>query len=162
VSITILILIILLALVLIPFGLPGLWLIVLAGIGYTWLYPGTITWTTLGVIALLGVVAEVLEFTLAGKYTRKYGGSTRATWGAIFGGIAGAIVGVPVPLIGSIVGAFAGSFAGALVMELSRGTSAVDSARVAKGALVGRAVAAAMKMGFGIAMGVWVIWAAWR
>src|SRR5215204_5930418 len=123
----ILVVIVLVSLALIPFGLPGLWLIIASAVGYALLLPGSIGWVTIGGATVLAVVAEVLEFTLAGKYTRKYGGSSRATWGAIFGGIAGALVGVPVPIIGSILGAFVGTFAGALVAELSQGSSSRDA-----------------------------------
>ena len=87
---------------------------------------------------------EVVEFTVAGSYARKYGGSRRASWGAMVGGIVGAFVGVPVPVLGSMVGAFAGAFGGALLAELTvpraqRG----EPVTVAKGALLGRVVAAA-------------------
>jgi uncharacterized protein YqgC (DUF456 family) len=149
------------SLALIPLGLPGLWLMVLSALGYMLWLPGSIGWVTVAGAAVLGVIAEVLEFLLAGKYAKKYGGSSRATWGAIFGGIAGAIVGVPVPIIGSMIGAFIGSFVGALIAELSRGTSTRGATRVAKGALIGRVVAAVVKTAFGLVIAVWVIWAAW-
>jgi uncharacterized protein YqgC (DUF456 family) len=161
IALLILFTLVLISLVLIPFGLPGLWLMILSALGYLLLLPGSIGWGTLAGATLLGVVAEVLEFTLAGKYTRNYGGSPRATWGAILGGLAGAIIGVPVPILGSIIGAFVGSFAGALIAELTRGSSSGTAMRAAKGALIGRAIAAAMKCAFGIAIAVWVIWDAW-
>src|SRR5439155_123148 len=69
------------------------------------------TLTMIGIVAL-GIVAEVLDFTLAGSYARKYGGSRKAAWGAIIGGTIGAIVGVPIPIIGSVIGALVGSFVG--------------------------------------------------
>src|SRR3712207_5504062 len=99
-------------LILIPFGLPGLWLMVGAALVYSYVAPERLgIWTILGITAL-AVVAEVIEFVLAGRYARKYGGSRRAGWGAIVGGMVGAIVGVPVPVLGSLVGAFVGAFAG--------------------------------------------------
>jgi hypothetical protein len=148
------------SLFIIPLGLPGTWVMLAAGVGYSLLVPNSI-----GIVALIGttalaVVAEVFEFTLAGQYARKYGGSRRASWGAIIGGTIGAIVGVPVPVIGSIIGAFVGSFAGALVAEYSRGAGAQASTRVAWGALIGRAVAAAMKVAIGLVIAVWLIFAA--
>ena len=123
----ILALVLLVSLVLIPFGLPGLWLMLGAGLVYWIGVPagGIGFWTFTGAAALV-VVAEVLEFTIAGRYARKYGGSRRASWGAILGGIVGAVVGVPVPVLGSIVGAFAGAFVGAFLGELTlRGRRAV-------------------------------------
>jgi uncharacterized protein YqgC (DUF456 family) len=152
--------VLLLAFVMIPFGLPGLWIMVGAALAYQLLVPGTISMVTLVGTALLALVAEILEFTLAGRYARKYGGSRRAAWGAIIGSIIGAIVGVPIPILGSIVGGFVGAFIGAFIAERSRGTELGGSSRVATGALIGRVVAAAMKTGIGVVIAVWVLFAA--
>src|SRR5687768_6127148 len=142
------------ALLLIPLGLPGIWLIV----GAVALY-NPITGTeavgtaTIVGILILATIAEVIEFTLAARYTKQYGGSRRAGWGAILGGIVGAIVGVPVPVIGSVIGAFAGSFVGALIAELTRRQATTGSAtRVATGALIGRVVATALKLALAVAI----------
>ncbi|MGV3707631.1 MAG: DUF456 family protein [Gemmatimonas sp.] len=147
------------SLLLVPLGLPGLWVMLGAALLYNVLLPagGIGGWTLIG-CGLLVVVAEVLEFTLGSAYTRKYGGSKRAGWGSILGGIAGAIVGVPVPVVGSVIGAFVGAFIGAFVGEYtvpreSRG----DVARVATGAVIGRAVAAALKTGIGVVVMVWLL-----
>ncbi|HEY9450511.1 MAG TPA: DUF456 domain-containing protein [Gemmatimonadaceae bacterium] len=149
-------------LILIPFGLPGLWVMVGAVLAYSYMVPaGAIgTWTVV-VAAGLAAVGEVLEFLLAGQYARRYGGSRRAGWGAIIGSIVGAVMGVPIPLLGSLIGAFVGAFAGALLAELthSRGVSAAT--RVATGALLGRIVAVAVKAGIGCAILVWVAFALW-
>lgn len=144
------------ALLLVPLGLPGAWVMVLVAVLYDWLVPtAPIGWTYIGIAFALAVVAEVLEFTLSVRYTKKYGGSRRAGWGAILGGIAGAIVGVPVPIIGSVIGVFVGSFVGALVMEMTRRESTRGSAtRVAWGALLGRVAAAATKTALACAMAV--------
>jgi uncharacterized protein YqgC (DUF456 family) len=146
--------------VMIPLGLPGLWIMVGAALAYQLLVPGTVGMTTVAGTALLALVAEVLEFTLAGRYARKYGGSRRAGWGAIIGSIVGAIVGVPIPVIGPIIGGFAGAFVGAFIAERSRGTELGGASRVATGALIGRVVAAAMKTGIGVAIAVWILFAA--
>src|SRR5690349_8399186 len=77
---------------LIPLGLPGTWIMLAAALGYNFL-PGQgqvgTGWLTAGLA--LALVAEVLEFTVAARYTTRYGGSRRAGWGAILGGFAGAI-----------------------------------------------------------------------
>ena len=149
--------VILLSLVLIVLGLPGLWIMVASAVAYNMLVPGDpIGWFTLVAVAILGIIAEVLEFSMTGRYARKYGGSRRAGWGAIIGGIIGAIVGFPVPIIGPIIGAFVGSFVGALAGEMTAGSTAGDATRVAKGALIGRAVATALKIGIGFVIGVWI------
>jgi uncharacterized protein YqgC (DUF456 family) len=145
----------------IPFGLPGLWIMVGSALAYQLLVPGTIGTATVVGTAVLALIAELLEFTLAGRYARKYGGSRRAGWGAIIGSIVGAIVGVPIPILGSIIGGFIGAFVGAFIAERSLGTAAGGATRVATGALIGRVVAAAMKTAFGVVIAVWILFAAW-
>ena len=150
-------------LVLIPLGLPGLWVIAGAALVFNPLAGSdrVSTGTVIGVF-LLAVAAEVVEFMLAGRFARRYGGSRRAGWGAILGGIVGAIVGVPVPIVGPMLGAFAGSFAGALVAEYTRGTGGGAATRVATGALLGRVAAVAVKSAVGCVMAAWVLLAAWQ
>jgi len=149
-----------LGLIMIPFGLPGTWIIAAAALGYQLLVPGTISMFTIVVVFGLAVVGEVLEFSLSAKYTRKYGGSRRASWGAIIGGMIGAFAGVPVPLIGPVLGAFAGAFVGAFIGEFSRAGEGGTATRAATGALIGRAVAAAMKVAIGVGMAALTLFAA--
>jgi uncharacterized protein YqgC (DUF456 family) len=155
--------VIILSLILIVLGLPGLWIMVATAVTYNLIVPGEpIGWVSLIAVAVLALVAELLEFTLAGKYARMYGGSRRAGWGAIIGGIVGAMVGFPVPIVGPVIGAFVGSFLGALIAELGTGSSAGDATRVAKGALIGRAVSTALKIGIGFTIGIWIFISALR
>jgi uncharacterized protein len=152
---------IVISLVLIPLGLPGLWVMIGSAVVYSFVVPGSIGWFTLLGITALGLVAEVLEFTLAGSYARKYGGSRRAGWGAIIGGMVGMFMGVPVPIIGPVIGGFVGAFVGAFVAELSAQPHGGRATRVAWGALVGRVVSAVLKVGVGIVIAAWVLVAAW-
>ncbi len=150
-------------LLMIPLGLPGIWLMVLAGVGHRLLVtPPTLSWLTLVAVAAIGVGAEWLEFSVSGRYTQKYGGSKRAAWGAIGGGLVGAFVGIPIPVIGSVIGAFAGAFAGALIGEYSVAKDHGKATRAATGALIGRAVATALKSVAGCVIGGWLLAAAWR
>jgi uncharacterized protein YqgC (DUF456 family) len=153
--------VIILSLILIVLGLPGLWIMVASAVAYNMIVPGDpIGWVSLIAVAVLALVAELLEFTMTGRYARKYGGSRRAGWGAILGGMIGAMVGFPVPIVGPIIGAFVGSFAGALIAELTGGSSAGDATRVAKGALIGRVVSTMLKIGIGFTIGIWIFIAA--
>ncbi len=140
-------------LLLIPFGLPGTWLQVLGLVGFAAMTDfsvvGAVPIVTVLVLAVLG---EVIEFTLGGRYARKYGGSKRAAWGAILGGLVGALVGVPILIIGSVIGAFVGAFAGAALMEMTRSPDARAALRVGWGAFVGRLVATAAKSAVGVAI----------
>lgn len=131
---------------LVPLGLPGTWLQLAALGGFAW-FTGfrTVGPWTIGIVAVLVIAGEVLEWTLGRRYARKYGGSRRAEWGAILGGIVGAMAGIPIPVVGSVVGAFVGAFAGAALLELAGRTEWRASVRVGWGALLGRVAAAAAK-----------------
>jgi uncharacterized protein YqgC (DUF456 family) len=155
--------VIILSLILIVLGMPGLWVMVASAVTYNLVVPGDpIGWFTLVAVAVLALVAELLEFTMTGRYARKYGGSRRAGWGAIIGSIVGAMVGFPVPIVGPIIGAFVGSFLGALVAELTGGASAGASTRVATGALIGLVVSTVLKIGIGFTIGIWIFIAAMK
>ncbi|GAC1688107.1 MAG: hypothetical protein NVS9B3_06680 [Gemmatimonadaceae bacterium] len=162
-AILLLALTLLLGLLLVPLGLPGLWILVAAAVAYPLLTGdpaiGTVTMIGVGVLAF---GAEAVEWTLASRYARKYGGSKRAGWGAMVGSMVGAVMGVPVPVVGSVVGAFAGAFVGALVFEYFHTGSSIGATRVAWGALIGRVLAVAVKTGVGVAIAVWILLAALR
>lgn len=150
------------ALLLVPIGLPGLWVMLGAALLYWIVVPtGGVGLVTVLIASGVVIVAEVLEFTITGNYAKRYGGSKRASWGAIIGGIVGAVVGVPIPVIGSLIGAFVGSFAGAFIGELTVDRSTRSNPqRVATGALIGRAVASALKSALGLVVVVVVMGAA--
>ena len=153
--------VLLLSLIMIPFGMPGTLVMFAAALCYKLLVPqGGIGWPSVVVVGILMAVAEGLEWTLAARFAKKYGGSRRAGWGAVIGGMVGAFMGVPIPIVGSIVGAFAGAFVGALVFEISRGSGGGTATKVAWGALIGRVAAAAIKIAIGFVMAVWLIAAA--
>lgn len=151
-----------LGLLMIPFGLPGTLVIFGGVLCYYLLVPGgAIGLTTVIAIGALMVFAEALDWVLAGRFARKYGGSNRAGWGAIVGGMIGAFLGVPIPIIGSIIGAFVGAFAGAFVFELTGGAKTGAATKVAWGAFLGRVVAAFVKVAIALVMAVWVVAMLW-
>jgi hypothetical protein len=153
--------VLLVSLALIALGLPGLWVMIATAVVYNIIVGGDpIGWFTLIGVGVMAVIAELVEFGLAGKYARKYGGSKRASWGAIIGGTLGAILGFPVPVVGPLIGAFVGAFIGALVGEVSSGSTHRAATRVAWGALVGRIAATAIKIGIGCAIASWIFFAA--
>jgi uncharacterized protein YqgC (DUF456 family) len=150
-------------LVLIPFGLPGLWVIVLGILGYGWLTDFRTLGTGLVVLILgLALLGEVVEALVGFRFAQRYGGSSRAGWGALVGGLVGAIIGVPVPLVGSVIGGFVGAFAGAALFEYSRARQSEGALWAGWGAVLGRAVAAGVKMGLGVVMLVLGLFAALR
>src|SRR5437899_12073331 len=111
----------LLGLVLVPLGLPGLWIMVAGIVGYGWLTDfRSVGVATIGAALGLAFLGEIVEAWLGFRLARAYGGSRRAAWGALAGGLVGAATGVPVPVVGGVVGAFVGSFVGGALFGCSR------------------------------------------
>jgi uncharacterized protein YqgC (DUF456 family) len=150
-----------LGLVLIPLGLPGLWVMLLAVIGY-----GALTdfrgvgLGTLITVTVLAFIGEAIEWWVGYRYTRRYGGSRRAGWGALLGGIIGAFAGIPIPIVGSVIGSFLGSFAGAAIFEFTK--TPENAVRMGWGALLGRMWATAAKTSLGLVIAVIAVFAALR
>lgn len=153
-----LVLVLLIGLILIPLGLPGLWLILLGVVGYGALTDfRDIGLGTLVLMTALAFVGEAIEWWIGFKYTQRYGGSRRAGWGALIGGLVGAFAGIPIPIIGSVIGSFLGSFAGAVIFEFTR--SPDNALKTGWGALLGRMWATAVKTALGLAMAIIALFA---
>ncbi|MEP7324525.1 MAG: DUF456 domain-containing protein [Gemmatimonadota bacterium] len=156
-----LVLVLFVGLILIPLGLPGLWVMLLAILGYGALTDfRSIGLGTLAVVTALAFIGEIIEWWVGFKYTQKYGGSRRAGWGALLGGIVGAFAGIPIPIIGSIIGSFLGSFAGAAIFQFTKTPD--NAVRAGWGALLGRLWATAAKTSLGLVMAVIAVFAALR
>ena len=138
------------SLVLIPLGLPGLWLIVVITLGL--MLAGSISWAFGLIVSGIALVAEVAEFFILKKVGDAYGGSRKAFWGAVIGGMAGLFVGVPVPIIGPMITAFVGTFIGAGLVTYFETLSVQKSATVGWGVLLGRTAAVAMKVGVSVSV----------
>lgn len=150
-------------LLLIPFGLPGLWVIVLGILSYGWLTDFRTLTAGLVVLVLgLALLGEAVEAWIGFRFAQRYGGSRRAGWGALLGGLIGAVVGVPVPVIGSVVGGFVGAFAGAALFEYTRARASEGAVRAGWGAVLGRAAAVGVKMGLAVVMLAGSLWLAFR
>src|SRR2546430_7407077 len=92
---------IILGLLLVPLGLPGLWVMVAGVVGYGWLTDfRSVGVATIAVVLGLAFLGEILEWWLGFRLARTFGGSRRSAWGALVGGNAGAPVGGPLPLGG--------------------------------------------------------------
>jgi uncharacterized protein YqgC (DUF456 family) len=140
------------ALCMIPLGLPGTWLQVIAAGIATWVLDRPLT----GVLVVVGLalVGEVAE-ALSGRWgARRFGGSSRAAWGALIGGFAGLFVGTPVPILGSLLMSFVGTFVGAVAGEMwGRGATAPEL-RVGFGAVLGRAAGIGVKLGIAFVIAI--------
>lgn len=154
------------SLVLIVFGLPGIWVMLATAVAIEladslYLPDGatqTFSWWLLAVVFGLAVLGEILEFAAGVIGVKKGGGTKRGMWGALIGGILGAIILtpiIPVPVIGSLIGALAGTFIGALIGESTAVEGTVrGSIKPATGATLARVLSTMVKMG--IAVIIWL------
>lgn len=141
--------------------LPGVWLTLAAALVAQWAWAEwdhrlLFGWWTLGILAGVALVGEVLETVSSAIGAKRSGGGRSGALGSIAGALIGAILGsflIPVPVVGSIAGAVLGAGMGAIAAERGiRGRSWEDSLRVGTGAAGARLVAILVKTG--IAAGV--------
>ena len=104
----------------------------------------TIGWVTIGVLAVLTLIAWIVDFVAGAAGARYLGASSRAFWGASIGAVAGIFFGV--------VGMLLGPFIGAVLGELSGGSNMVQSGRAGVGAWIGMVVATAVKLAIAFLM----------
>lgn len=140
-----------LGLLLIPLGVPGLW-VMIAALVLAVAVGSPVAWATVLGLAVLAGVAELGEYLAVKLASDRYGGSNRAFWGAIGGGIIGAVVGTPLPVAGSLVGILIGTFAGAVLVAWIESRDAGAAVQVGWGAVLGRAAATAVKTAAGLAI----------
>lgn len=138
-----------LGLLLVPLGLPGLWVMV-AALAAAVLLGVPVGWGTVLGLALLAGVGELGEYLAVRVASDRYGGTSRAFWGAVAGGLVGAAAGTPVPVVGTLAGLLLGTFAGAVAAAWLESRDAGRAVRVGWGALLGRAAAAAVKTAAGL------------
>lgn len=142
------ILLMILGLLAIPVGLPGLWIMI--GVVATGLVLGEVSLATFLALFGLGIAAELAEWVSVDRLGRRFGGSRKTFWGALAGGAGGAFVGAPVPVFGPVVGAMAGTLAGAVLATWFEVRHAGRAMRAGWGALIGRALAVAIKVFAGL------------
>jgi len=135
-------------------GLPGTFLIVIAAWVYAWATGFlAVTWTTLGWLLGLAVLAEGLEFASAAVASGSESPSRRVAVSAIVGGIVGGIVGTPFFFgVGSLLGALAGAFAGATVAASAEGRDTASAMRTGMSAMRGRLLGFIVKAAIGALM----------
>jgi len=151
-------LVMLAALVIIPAGLPGTFLIVLNAFVFA-LVTGfaAISWGFLALLLVIAVSLEALEFFIGAATAGRYGASKQGMLGAVVGGFLGAIWGTPIlPIVGTILGAFFGAFAGATLLEYLATNDLDKSLRVGFGAFLGSLGGKLTKVAAAVAMIVMV------
>ena len=138
----------------IPFGVPGQFVMVAAAIVFV-LVSGTevMSLWVVGALLVMAIGAELLEATAGFLGAKNAQGSLWSSFGALGGGLVGAIIGSFVlPVIGSLIGAFLGPFGAAFAVQYTRTQAFSQSGHVARGALIGRIIGSIIKVFTGAAM----------
>ena len=138
------------ALVVIPLGLPGLWIMI--GILAVATWANEVSPWILALLVVVALLAELAEWAIVARTSARWGGSRKAFWGAIAGGLVGILVGLPIPLpiLGPLAAGLLGTFAGAAAVTLWETRALRSAGRVGCGAVLGRAFAAATKTAAGV------------
>src|ERR1041385_5528469 len=77
----------LLGLILVPLGLPGLWIMVGGVLAYGWMTDfRTVTVAMIGIVLALAFLGEIIDNWIGFRFAKRYCGSSRAGWGALIGG----------------------------------------------------------------------------
>lgn len=150
----------LVGLVLVPFSLPGTWLIVLTSVLYSIFYPFGAGESPLFVNALLIAIAifgEIVEFAVGTFGGKTFKVSNGAIISAFVGGIVGAIIASPIFLIGALLGLFIGAFLGAFIYELIYLKSFSRALVNALAVLASRVVASFLKTSLALVMAFYFI-----
>lgn len=150
----VLILVLLLAVGLTLFTLPGNFVILLAAVGYGF-YEGFVRFDGGFLLALGGlfVLGEAVEFVAGMLGAKRQNASGRAVAAALVGGVAGAVAGsVVLPVLGTVAGAVAGAFGLSYAAEYSKTGDREKAARVARGAAAGLLVGTLFKLAVAVGM----------
>ncbi len=140
---------------LVPFALPGNWLIVITTFLFAWWRwdDGIFSVYSLVAIIVLALLGELFEFFGGMGGAKKAGAGFRGSVGAVIGAITGAVVGtviIPVPLLGTLVGSSIGAGIGALAFELSGERKREEYIRLGFGAGLGQFLGASAKIIVGV------------
>jgi len=142
------------ALAVIPFGLPGTFLVVLAALLYAVATEfAEITWATLALLLAAALFAEGVEAAAGIMGAKRYGSGNIGILASLAGGIVGALLGAPFFLgLGAIPGALLGAFGAAVLAEVVRGRSLNEALRAGWGTFLGRIAGTAVKGAVAVAM----------
>jgi len=139
-------------------GAPGNWIMLIVASFYACLMPNESPYdfglVVLGLVLVIAIIGEILEFFTGAISTKKAGGTKRGMWfsviGSIIGSIAGIFVGIPIPIIGSLVAALlfsgVGALLGAYYGEKVEGKSSHDAWKVGISSFAGRILGSLFKI----------------
>ena len=145
-------------LALVPFALPGNWLIVISTslVAYWQWEKRPFAVYTLAAIVILALLGELVELLGGMGGAKRCGAGFRGSIGAILGAVTGAIAGTAfVPFFGTILGSCIGAGIGAWAFELTAGKQMAESIHLGFGTGVGQFLGTTAKFAIGVT--IWLI-----
>ena len=146
-------------LLMIPFGLPGVGVILLSTVIYSFAtgFNAVVSFKLLIIFGVLTLLAETADNWLMALGARKFGASRTAMWlsfvGAIWGSVLlGSLLALIIGVLGPFVGAFAGSFLTVFLYEYVQRKQAREALRAGWGTVLGRTAGIVLKMTIGVGM----------
>ena len=146
----------------IPFGLPGNWL--MAASALLAAYGEEANYTPLILLLGAAIIAELFEALIGSKMAHSAGASKAGMIGSFIGALLGGLFLtflVPIPVIGTLSGACRGAFIGAVLFETLLTVRNADSkslAHIGIAAAIGVLFGRLMKVTFGVAGAIyWTI-----
>ena len=146
----------------IPFGLPGNWLMAVSALLAA--YGEEANYTPLILLLGAATIAELFEALLGSKMAHSAGASKAGMIGSFLGALLGGFFLtflVPIPVIGPLIGACLGAFLGAVLFEMlftERNADSKSLAHIGIAAVIGVLFGRLMKVTFGVAGAIyWTI-----
>ena len=132
-------LVLILGVVIIPFGIPGTFIIVADALIYGLVTSfSKITLLFVGLLFVIALAVELVEALFGAFLAKRFGGSKWGMAGAMIGGFLGAVAGTPItPVLGTLLGGFFGAFVGATTLEMLHTSDFKNSFKVGVGAFLG-------------------------
>ncbi len=141
------------------FGLPGTWIILLSALVFAIFTDFVhITFWVIVLLLIMAATAEGIELLAVMYGAKRFGASRRATIAAVVGAIMGAILLSPLMLvIGALIGAFVGAFIGAFLVEYLVEKDLGKAASTGFGALLGKLGGTIAKAAIAVGMSAIII-----
>ena len=146
----------------IPFGLPGNWLMAVSALLAA--YGEEANYTPLILLLGAATIAELFEALIGSKMAHSAGASKTGMIGSFLGALLGGFFLtflVPIPVIGTLIGACLGAFLGAVLFEMlftERNADSKSLAHIGIAAAIGVLFGRLMKVTFGAAGAIyWTI-----
>ena len=135
--------------IMVPFALPGNWLMLIATTLFAWIFAehNIFSFYTLLILLFLAIIGEIFEFLGGAGGAKKSGARILSSIAAILGAIIGSIVGtfmIPIPVLGTVLGSCLGAGLAAWTMEIITGPTK-NHIKIAKAAALGQLIGTTSK-----------------